>query len=103
MELGDEVTWEARHFGIPLRMTVRITRLERPSLFEDQMVNGPFKSLDHRHEFTPVDGGTQMSDTFAFAAPLGPLGRAAEALVLERYLSAFLRRRATALKAMAER
>ena len=31
IELGDEVTWEARHFGIRQTLKVRITGFERPS------------------------------------------------------------------------
>jgi hypothetical protein len=42
--LGEEVTWEARHFGIKQRLTVRITRFERPARFQDMMVSGAFKS-----------------------------------------------------------
>ena len=30
MSLGDEVTWEARHFGILQRLTSKITAFERP-------------------------------------------------------------------------
>ena len=101
--LGDEVTWEARHFGVPLRMTVRVTRFDRPRSFEDEMVRGPFRSMRHRHEFTPLGGGTMMRDLFEFTAPFGVLGWLAERLVLDGYMRRFLRRRATALKAMAER
>lgn len=103
LDLNEDVIWEARHFGVPLRMTVRITRLDRPRSFEDEMVQGPFRSMRHRHEFTAAPGGTVMRDVFEFAAPYGPLGWIAERLVLEPYLTAFLRRRARALKTMAER
>jgi len=53
LELGDEVTWEARHLGVRQRLTARISRLERPRLFEDVMVRGAFASLHHVHEFVP--------------------------------------------------
>jgi hypothetical protein len=36
--VGEEVTWEAGHFGIKQRLTVRITRFERPARFQDVMV-----------------------------------------------------------------
>ena len=102
LDLGDEVTWEAKHFGLPFRMTVRVTRMARPRSFEDEMVKGPFRAMRHRHEFIETTAGTAMRDVFEFAAPYGPLGWIAERLVLEPYLSAFLRHRANALKAMAE-
>src|ERR1700733_5245418 len=49
--MGDEVTWEARHFGIKQKLTVRITGFERPHRFQDSMVSGAFKSMRHDHEF----------------------------------------------------
>src|SRR5256885_17143582 len=38
-ELGDLITWEARHFGLRLPMTVRVTRCEPPEVFVDEMVS----------------------------------------------------------------
>src|SRR5919204_3186969 len=53
LELGDEVTWEARHFGIRQRLTARMTRVDAPREFEDVMVRGPFRSMRHIHRFEP--------------------------------------------------
>ena len=39
MELGDEVTWRARHFGVRQTLTSRITAFERPNHFRDSMVS----------------------------------------------------------------
>ena len=103
LQLGDEVTWEATHFGVPMRMTVRITAVDRPRVFEDTMVSGPFRSLHHRHEFAAADpAGTSMRDVFTFAAPYGIVGGAVERLLLRPYLSRFLKRRADVLRHMAE-
>ena len=78
--LGDEVTWEARHFGVTQRLTARITRFERPRLFEDVQVRGPFAELSHVHEFEPIPSKTLMKDTFTFRSPLGPPGASVEAV-----------------------
>jgi ligand-binding SRPBCC domain-containing protein len=102
MGLGDEVTWEARHLGIRQRLTVRITRLDPPRMFQDEMVRGPFASMRHVHEFVPRDGGTTMIDTFTFTSPLGPLGAIVDRLFLAAYLRRFLISRAAALKRIAE-
>jgi ligand-binding SRPBCC domain-containing protein len=100
---GDEVTWRARHFGLWHRLTSRITAYDRPGHFRDSMVDGPFARLEHDHHFAADGrGGTIMRDVFDFAAPLGPLGRAAERVVLTRYLRAFLEARNQAIKAAAE-
>jgi len=83
---GEEVTWRARHFGIPFQMTSRITRLEAPNSFVDEQVHGPFRSFRHEHTFVDHDGRTAMIDRVEFSAPFGVLGRLAEKLVLARYL-----------------
>nr|WP_246173049.1 SRPBCC family protein [Arthrobacter gandavensis] len=86
IEAGQEVTWRAWHFGLPLRMTSRITAMDPPCSFVDEQVRGPFKSFRHVHGFSRRDGVTTMVDHIEFAAPFGPLGRIVEKLVLARYL-----------------
>lgn len=99
MELGDTVTWRARHFGIPFRMTSAITEYERPARFVDEQQRGPFGSWWHEHRFTTTDaGGTLMVDVVRFRSPLGPLGRVADTVVLGRYLPHLLSRRNAWLK-----
>jgi ligand-binding SRPBCC domain-containing protein len=83
---GQHVTWRARHFGVPVRMTSRITSLEFPERFVDEQVRGPFKTFRHVHEFEATDRGSIMTDRVEFTAPFGPLGRLLERLVLRRYL-----------------
>ncbi|MDP9695985.1 UNVERIFIED_ORG: ligand-binding SRPBCC domain-containing protein [Arthrobacter globiformis] len=84
--LGQEVTWRAWHFGLPIRMTSRITEMQAPHYFVDEQVRGPFLRFRHVHEFSEVPAGTVMVDRIDFAAPFGHLGRLAEKLVLARYL-----------------
>ncbi len=100
--LGDEVTWEARHFGVKQRLTVRITGFERPARFQDIMVAGAFKSMKHDHEFIAQPPGTLMVDRFEFESPFGLLGRMADRLFLFGYMRRFLVRRNQVLKALAE-
>jgi ligand-binding SRPBCC domain-containing protein len=102
MGLGDTVTWEATHFGVRQRLTARLTRFERPRLFEDEMVRGAFRSFTHTHEFRPAGAGTVMVDTFRYTAPLGVLGLLADRLFLERYMRRLLTERAAFLKRAAE-
>ena len=90
---GEQVTWQAWHLGVRFRMTSRITRMEAPASFTDEQVRGPFKYLRHTHEFRPDFGGTLMVDTVEFAAPLGPLGRLVEKLVLARYMQNLIEKR----------
>ncbi len=101
--LGQTVTWQGRHFGLMLTHETRITQFDRPSHFQDEMVKGAFQTFVHDHYFEQrEDGGTRMRDELRFAAPLGPLGRLAEVLILRRYLAGFLRERNEAIRRVAE-
>lgn len=90
---GDTVTWRARHFGVPFTMTSRITAYEAPHGFVDEQVRGPFGAWWHEHLFEAVPEGTRMTDRIRFRSPLGPLGRAVDALVLGRYLERLIHER----------
>jgi ligand-binding SRPBCC domain-containing protein len=102
IELGERVTWEAIHFGVRQRLTVEVTTMDRPAMFEDVMVSGAFKAMRHTHRFAEEGGVTTMTDTFRYSTPLGPLGRVAERLLLTRYMRSFLIERNRILKATAE-
>ncbi|MDD0857984.1 SRPBCC family protein [Arthrobacter alpinus] len=91
--LGQEVSWRAWHFGVPLRMTSRITAMDAPSRFVDEQVKGPFRHFRHIHEFQEGPEGTIMTDRIDFAAPFGPVGRLVEKLVLARYLKRLIETR----------
>jgi hypothetical protein len=47
LQLGDEVTFRARHFGIWQTLTSRITAYEPPGYFCDEMQRGAFKTMRH--------------------------------------------------------
>ena len=100
--MGDEVTWEARHFGVRQRLTVRVTAFERPKHFQDIMISGAFKSMLHDHDFAEHPTGTLMRDRFEFESPLGILGRIADWLFLTSYMRRFLVRRNEVLEQLAQ-
>ena len=98
IELGEEVTWHGRHFGVIQHFTSRITAYDRPRYFQDTMQRGAFRSFVHDHFFTEEGELTRMTDVLAFSAPLGILGRIAEKLVLRRYLIRLLQTRGDAIR-----
>jgi ligand-binding SRPBCC domain-containing protein len=100
--MGDEVTWEARHFGVRQRLTVRVTAFDRPNHFRDIMTSGAFKKMVHDHEFAEHPTGTLMRDCFDFESPMGILGKIADWLFLTSYMRRFLVRRNEVLKRLAE-
>jgi ligand-binding SRPBCC domain-containing protein len=102
LELGDLVAFEGRHFGVRQRFVARITAIDRPHRFVDEMVEGAFVSLRHVHDFLPRDRGTLMRDTLEWRTPLGLLGRAADRLFLGRHMRWFVTTKQSHLKEIAE-
>ena len=107
---GDRVTWRAKHFGVWHCLTSEITAMRRPAYFQDTMTQGIFRFMNHEHHFQALShfqarsegGETEMRDVLRFAAPLPVLGRAAEVLVLRRYMKALLCERNFVLREIAE-
>ena len=102
IDLGETVTWRARHFGVTMQLTSRITAFDRPHAFVDEQVDGPFGAFRHEHRFAAIPGGTRMTDDWRHVSPLGWLGRFVDAVVLDRYMRRQLRIRAMAIKRAAE-
>jgi ligand-binding SRPBCC domain-containing protein len=102
LQLGDSVTWEAKHFGIRQRLTTRIVLLERPCHFRDSMVHGAFRRFDHDHSFVAIDGGTMVTERFDFDSPLAHVGRLANVLFLTSYMRRFLEERVKIIRRVAE-
>lgn len=103
IEMGEQVTWEARHFGIRQRFTSQITAYDRSRHFQDSMLRGAFASFVHDHYFERCAEGTLMKDVLTFCSPLGILGAIVDRLVMTRYLTRLLTRRNEAVKAALER
>lgn len=101
-EKGDTVTWRAKHFGIYQRLTVEITEMIEPVYFEDRMIKGAFKSIQHKHYFVEDDGYTIMRDVFSYEVPAGFIGTIFDQLVLKRYMTNLLLKRNQVIKEYAE-
>src|SRR5215218_8146888 len=86
LELGDQITFEAVHFGVRQKLSSKIVEYDRPHRFTDQMISGAFKSLMHIHEFESSGDGTVMRDTLKWESPLGILGSMADRVAVERHM-----------------
>lgn len=100
--LNETVTWRARHLGIRQTLTSKITVMQPPFLFVDELQRGAFKSFRHEHHFKQIKGATLMTDIFIFEAPLGLLGAIANRLFLTSYMRNLLIKRNEVIKAHAE-
>ncbi len=74
-------------FGVPMRWRAFVREFDPPYRFVDVQVRGPYARWEHRHRFLEARGGTWVEDRVTYRLPLGPLGRAAHALVVRRQLA----------------
>ncbi|WP_046756921.1 SRPBCC family protein [Kordia jejudonensis] len=102
IELGETVTWRAKHFGLYLQHTSIISAMESPTYFVDEMVKGVFKSFHHEHIFKENKNGTEMIDNLSYEVPYGIFGKLFDYLILKSYLTKFLRERNQHIKQRAE-
>lgn len=101
-QLGDIITWRARHFGIFQHLTVEITQMLPFTFFQDKMVKGAFKHFTHDHIFKFENGKTIMEDVFNYAAPIIVIGKIAEQTFLNNYMYNLLENRNSTIKQLAE-
>ncbi|GGI28143.1 SRPBCC family protein [Pedobacter mendelii] len=102
IDLGESVTWEAEHFGLKLRLATKITKMEKPLNFTDEMKRGPFKFMKHLHRFDKIGDKTEMIDVFEFGMPFGFMGWLVEELLLKIYMKKLLTKRNMVIKQFAE-
>lgn len=100
--LDETVTWKAKHLMKTRVLKSRISAMNRPFSFIDEMVSGDFRSLRHEHHFKPTANGTLMIDLMHFESPFGSIGRLVNQLYLTRYLKGLLEMRNQQLKEYAE-
>lgn len=100
---GEFVRWRATHLGVRQHLASRITAYERPTYFQDTMIEGAFRLMQHDHFFRDAGAGrTEMTDDFVFAAPIPVVGWMVERVLLRRYMRRFLEKRNAILRDAAE-
>jgi ligand-binding SRPBCC domain-containing protein len=102
---GDVVEIVVRLWRGPLRQTWRVEaeRIVEPTLVVDRMLQGPFPSWVHQHRFDDLgDGSTRLTDHVDYHLPLGPLGSAADALLVRRMLARTFRHRQSKTRELLE-
>lgn len=98
----ETVTWQARHLFKTRQFTSKITAMERPVFFVDEMIKGDFKSFNHEHHFKTTDNGTIIIDKLRFETPYGIFGKLLNSIFLKSYLERLLVKRNEVIKNYAE-
>jgi ligand-binding SRPBCC domain-containing protein len=93
MDAGTILDYRIRWLGVPLRGRAFVREYDPPVRFVDVQVRGPWARWEHRHLFLEEGAGTWIEDRVTYRLPLGPLGRLAHRLVVERQLDAIWRYR----------
>jgi len=99
---GETVTWEARHLFRTRQFTSKISLMQKPFQFTDEMTKGDFIRFRHEHHFKVVDNGSIMIDLVEFETPYGLIGRLLNKYYLVQYLEKLITQRNNTIKAYAE-
>lgn len=102
INLNETVTWQAKHLGKKRLLKIKISALDSPASFTDEMVEGDLRSMKHEHHFKQVENGTIMIDLFYFQTPYGMIGKILNRVYLTRYLRRLLEQRNQFIKEYAE-
>ena len=99
---NETVTWQAKHLFKTRQFTSKITAMQAPDHFIDEMTKGDFKNFQHDHHFKAIDNGTIMIDHIDFESPYGLIGRLFNKYYLKKYITQFLEKRNAVIKEYAE-
>lgn len=99
LETGRQIEYEVKIGPLRVGWTAEFELLEPGRRFVDVQLRGPFAAWWHEHRLSPrEEGGTQIDDTIYYRPPLGPLGRAADPLLIRPRLRELFEYRAHALR-----
>ena len=98
----ETVTWQAKHLFKTRQFTSKIMEMQSPLFFEDEMIQGDFKSFKHQHHFKQVDNGTIMIDLVDFESPYDALGKLVNKFYMKRYIEKLLIKRNKVIQEYAE-
>jgi ligand-binding SRPBCC domain-containing protein len=98
----ETVTWQAKHLFKTRLFTSKITAMQSPVSFTDEMIKGDFTSFHHEHHFKTVENGTIVIDILNFETPYGIIGKIVNRVFLAAYLEKFLIKRNEVIKDYAE-
>jgi ligand-binding SRPBCC domain-containing protein len=102
MRAGARIDYRIVLWGAPLRWRTIIRSFEPNRRFIDEQESGPYAHWHHLHEFEAEGSATRMLDRVTYRLPLGPLGKLAHALWVERQLRAIFDYREAAIVRLLE-
>ena len=70
--------------GWPVRWRTEIEKVQKPVLFIDRQVAGPYRTWVHRHEFIQKQHGLLMKDEVLYELPFGWIGDLVHRLLVRK-------------------
>jgi ligand-binding SRPBCC domain-containing protein len=61
MELNETVTWGTKHVSVYQQLKLKIIEFNKPNRFQDILLKGIFKSMNHTHSFEEENDFTKMN------------------------------------------
>jgi ligand-binding SRPBCC domain-containing protein len=98
---GTEV-WLEGNLVMKSRWHSRITRMKKPYVYVDEMLEGRFRVWKHTHSFEQVGGDykTKVIDEIEFELRYGPLGKMLEGYVEKQLAKIFAHRKEATIEAL---
>jgi len=73
-------------FGIKMRWQTRIAKVNKPEMFIDTQLKGPYKKWVHTHTFHQTESGILMKDHVLYKLPFGWIGNLANKMLIRKKL-----------------
>ncbi|MEO6820303.1 MAG: SRPBCC family protein [Ginsengibacter sp.] len=70
--------------GIPLHWKTEIQKIDKPFMFMDKQLKGPYKIWEHTHHFTEKENGVLMEDEVKYQLPFGFIGEIAHSIIVRK-------------------
>jgi ligand-binding SRPBCC domain-containing protein len=71
-------------FGIPVKWQTEICKVEKPGMFTDRQLKGPYKVWEHTHTFLKKDNGTLVNDRVKYELPFEIIGQITHSLIVKK-------------------
>jgi len=84
--------------GIALKWQTEICQVNKPTLFTDRQLKGPYSLWEHTHNFIEKDNGVLMQDEVKYELPLGLIGELAHNFIVKEKIKSIFKFREEALK-----
>ncbi len=84
--------------GIPLHWQTEICKVDKPKMFTDKQLKGPYKIWEHMHLFIEKENGVLMKDQVKYQLPFGIIGQITHSLIVRKKIKTIFAFRKEVLK-----